>query len=354
MNLGNIYRLIPKVVDQERQMRRQAVNGIAGLTAAVAFAVSGCGGGGIDQDLRSLPASEGSSVNATNYVDVGQGAVLASLSSSSSIGSTNSSPESVSRFIKAQLPLLPGQAARAPASVGGVGASITTACAFGGSSTIIYNNVNNLAAFDAGDSITNIQSNCNDGVQRVSGTMKFTVIRASGDWISSYLYDYAFAVVLTNLTVTTVSGTTVSNGSITLAESSSSLNNFDASVVADNSATSTDGNGLPYSRDFVAFNAREKRTSSLGGTYSTEYTANGRLLSSGIGYRVSLTVTTVRPFVQSSVNSHPSSGQVLITTSEGATVRVTALDSDSLKIELDADGNGSPELSTTRLWSQLR
>ncbi len=49
----------------------------------------------------------------------------------------------------------------------------------------------------------------------------------------------------------------------------------------------------------------------------------------------------------------PSSGQILVSAALGGKVRITALTGGSAYIELDADGDGTYETSTTVPWSGL-
>lgn len=322
--------------------------------AAAVLLLAACGGGG---DSGTTTPGGGSStsnqINASNYVEVSQGALASSVVLSAiPLGAGGSGPENIIRMVRADVRRLPAHAADAPAPVPGRDFSVTTPCPLGGTSTITYSNTNSLFRFDAGDAFTVVQLNCATVEQRVTGTTKFTLIRASGDWLDSSVYDYAFSVALDDLAVTNSTGTTLSNGSLEISETSLGPNQFSSAVTADN-ASSVVGGSMPYSRTSFGFDVRTARAPNVDGTYTTTISASGRLSSSGLGYNAQFAITTVSPFVQSSASSFPSSGEVVLTGTNGGTVRITALDSSTVRVEFDADGNGSADASTTRTWSQL-
>ncbi len=317
--------------------------------------VAACGGGGDSGGAAptgggSAPANQ---INSNNYVEVSQAALASSVVLSAvPLGAGSSGPENIIRMVRADVRRLPAHAADAPAPVPGRDFSVTTACPLGGTSTITYSNTNNPARFDAGDAFTIVQVNCATTGQRVSGTTRFTLIRASGDWLDSNVYDYAFSVSLDNVVVATPAGTTLSNGGLEISETSLGPNQYSSAVRANNSS-SVVGGSLPYSRSSFGFDVRTDRAPNTGGGHTATISASGRLASSGPGYDTQFSITTVRPFVQDSADSFPSSGEVVLAGTGGGTVRVIALSSSTVRVEFDADGNGQPDATTTRPWSQL-
>ena len=59
------------------------------------------------------------------------------------------------------------------------------------------------------------------------------------------------------------------------------------------------------------------------------------------------------PFVRQLSQPRPASGQATVTGANGAMLRLTALSSTQVRIELDADANGTYETSVIKLWSEL-
>ena len=52
-------------------------------------------------------------------------------------------------------------------------------------------------------------------------------------------------------------------------------------------------------------------------------------------------------------STYPSSGVAVVAGSGGGSVRITALSATEVKFELDANGDGVFETSTTRKWTEV-
>jgi uncharacterized repeat protein (TIGR01451 family) len=80
-------------------------------------------------------------------------------------------------------------------------------------------------------------------------------------------------------------------------------------------------------------------------------TMTGRVWDSDHGY---VDVLTVTPFVFSSISQlFPDSGQIILTGAGNASIRVTALSSTLLTVELDLDGDSVYELAVPLKWTDL-
>lgn len=91
----------------------------------------------------------------------------------------------------------------------------------------------------------------------------------------------------------------------------------------------------------------------IGGTSGTSYStsASGRLFHSGHGYVV---ITTNEVFVyDEELSYYPSSGVMKLTSTGPASITVTAIDADYVRIQVDEDGSLPDECDQTVLWTNL-
>jgi hypothetical protein len=57
--------------------------------------------------------------------------------------------------------------------------------------------------------------------------------------------------------------------------------------------------------------------------------------------------------VQQAADAYPSQGQLLITGASGSTLLVTALNSTQVQLQVDANGDGTVDSTTTATWASL-
>ena len=66
----------------------------------------------------------------------------------------------------------------------------------------------------------------------------------------------------------------------------------------------------------------------------------------------SLTITTPTPFVRAyNTETFPHAGVGVATGANGGKVTVTALSSTTVRVDLDSNGDGTPEATVTKPWS---
>ncbi len=92
-------------------------------------------------------------------------------------------------------------------------------------------------------------------------------------------------------------------------------------------------------------------TATDGALPRSDVTLNGSFTVSSIGGRV--WVATVLPLRQLGTDANPSSGQVVVTGASGTHLRVTALNSTSVQLELDGNGDGTYERSGAFAWDSI-
>lgn len=109
--------------------------------------------------------------------------------------------------------------------------------------------------------------------------------------------------------------------------------------------------GCSETRQLTDYSATVSQAPS-GATVQRRYEARGDLSTSALGNR-SVHFETLAPFVVTAPATTPASGMLRVTGDAGSTLRLTALPGGQLLRELDADGDGSFEASSTGAWTGL-
>jgi hypothetical protein len=199
---------------------------------------------------------------------------------------------------------------------------------------------------DAGDSATLSINHCVVDGTSVNGQLIVAVNSSSGDQ-DTYPHAYSATLTLNNLSTTSPQVSTVANGNFTLAVDRQSSVLQTVTLTASSLTTSSTFDGATYSATLTDYQITE----TMGPTSSTT-SVRGTVGTSQLGANA-LTVVTPVAFTRFYTDTYPRSGQVTVTASQGGTVRITVLSSSMLKIELDANGDGSYEASTIQLWRDM-
>lgn len=326
----------------------------ATLILNLTLAACGGGGGGDSGAAVLAPAAALALTNANYNVAAQESVSSVSYildSTSVATGAQVASDAALMQAVRQQVALLGQRLAKAPKVAVGVTQTTTEACQGGGSMTATANDLNGNENADPGDSISIVASNCvvAPGVT-ISGGFAASFTATTGNF-GTVPYSATLSVTLQNFVAVTPAGRSTGNGRMDMAVSETGVNQGTVTVtVASLSTDSTFGN-LTSTRTLTDFTARSVITPSGTGT-STSSTVSGTLTSTGLGSR-SVTIATVAPLVQASIAQYPSSGQLIATGSAGSKVRLTVLNVSNVQLELDADGNGSYETSSTVAWSSL-
>lgn len=257
-----------------------------------------------------------------------------------------SDPDVLIRFGQAQASKLPNWLADAPTLVTGATQTQTDACPGGGTLTVTVNDANGNNQADAGDSVSLTASNCVFEGRVFNGGLLLTINSLTGN-LDIPPYSASITLAFTNLSAKSSSATTTGNGSLTLSVSAQTAYDQSFSLNTPSFAASSTYGGATYSRTLTNYTA-----SVVLNSLSSSTEVNGTLASSAFESK-SVTIATSGAFVRSLSQAYPVSGQATATGANGGKVRLTVIDNTSVKIELDADANGSFETSVTKLWSEL-
>jgi hypothetical protein len=327
------------------------------LLSAVLLALPllGCGGGG--GDSGSIVAPAGATVlqiTASNYQAVAQESLSAAfylLNSADLVTGAQVLNDKVPlSFARAQIGRLPAWFASVPKLATGVVYTQTGVCSGGGSLTVTVNDANGNQNMDVGDSATVLAVNCLEGGNSMNGALAFNLNTLTGD-LASNVYAVNMTMSITNLVASTTAGTVTGNGSMIVAMTSTALNASKVSLTSSSFATSSSFGGVTSTRALQDFTLTETRSPTSSG-FSSSTEASGNFTSSALESKT-ITLRTIQPFVRASSDSYPASGQATASGLNASQARVTAQTAATLLIELDADGNGVYEASTSKLWIDM-
>jgi hypothetical protein len=314
-----------------------------------------CGGGGSDAPAASNPSpAPAPAAKATfsdaNYIAVAQ----ESLSSSNyladagtlAVGAEVNDADVLVRFAQAQAGKLPGRLAGTRALVTGATTSTTDACSGGGTLTTVENDSNGNGLPDAGDSVSLTATNCIFQGSTLNGGLTLVVNAFTGN-ANAPPFAATMTLTFTNLTAKSAAASSTGNGTMVLSLNAPTSSSQTVSLKSTQFTSTATYGSTTYSRTLNDYTVAVD----LNATTSKS-TAVGTLSSSAFDSKA-VTIATPVPFVRVFPQTRPSSGQATATGANGAVVRVTAISNTQVKIELDADANGSFETTVTKLWSEL-
>jgi hypothetical protein len=320
------------------------------ILSSILVACGGGGGGDAPAASNQSPASAAkATLSAENYVAVAQESLSSSTyladASTLAVGAEVNDAGVLVRFGQAQAGKLQGRLAGTQALVTGATTSTTEQCNGGGTLTVVENDLNGNDRPDAGDSASFTAANCVFEGSTLNGVLAVAVNAFSGN-VNTPPISATMTLTFTDLTARSAAVSSTGNGTMVLSLNAPTSSSHTASLKSTQFTTKSTYGGATYSRTLddytvvVDSNATSSRTSAAGTLTSSAFDSK------------SVTIATSEPFVRVFPQTRPSSGQATATGANGAVVRVTAIN-DKVKIELDADANGSFETSVTKLWSEL-
>lgn len=292
------------------------------------------------------PLATGDRVSAAGKLGIGA-------SAAPSLGSAGSALAVVQRF--GLYALATGRSGQVNAG-GKVTAQAVSAssvnCAVSGSLTVNINDADNSGTLSAGDSISFAFAACKPtATETVNGSMTLAVSSASATTVGGSI---SFAA----LTASGPDGSFAINGGVSLAYSEAgTLATYQMVIAAGGLST-------------VVSTAQYSDTITLGGGFEQTVTydaaalppgstiaglgtarVNGTISAASLGGTV--TLATVAPFRQYDIDPYPRDGQLRATGANGSALRLTALSVTTVRIELDANGDGIYEQSRDVPWGVL-
>jgi hypothetical protein len=329
------------------------------FSVACCLLLAACGGGGGGGGGGNVGGDNAQNSNTPlvltkiNYEPVSQAAWASvsgifDLSSSSSSLLTGVALETPPAWMPALLSQVKNIKTRSVANtsvLSGVVISVSDACAYGGTSNISVNDANSNNELDAGDSVSISFANCAiSSTERVSGNLSFVVNSLSDGYYSAA----DISMTLNNFSV--VSGNTSASaaGDMRLRFQESSTNtNYSISSNSLRSSTTVSGVTKSASMSGVSMTLNESNTG------NDQLTIAATLAMSSFGNQF-VVLSTASPWLMRNSAAYPYSGQMLIAGQAGSKIRITAVSSSNVKLELDATGDGVYEESKVVTWASLQ
>lgn len=329
-------------------------SGLSFLVSAMALAsLAACGGSG--DDSSSHPAANKVAITSTNQNQVVRASVNAGLSVSLAQGSVGGgvSPAGVAGRSHALTALMARAVNAARASRKGIASATahpsatttdTEACTSGGTVTIALDDHDNNQQISNGDVITATFAQCKDtATSTISGAISVTLTGTPTDTQFSANANFQNIVVTDNDVTATIAGNVAVTESDTSTDSVITLSVGSSGLTASTTSTS-------YT-DSVSFASGFVITTDEASSGSVSVSLAGTMSAQSVGG--SITIATPQPLVEAASDAYPSSGQVIITGASGSAVRATVLDKTQVKLELDANGDGTYESTSTVAWNAL-
>ncbi len=336
---------------------------------AVAAALTGCNsGGGGTASTTSTATATAIAITKQNSPQV-TGAAYQGVSTAASSGSTGSSTltgavitggggwPNLARFAGQQIAKLAslGYTTGASLVAGGVITPPKITCDTppgGGSSGTLsesFNDADNSGSLTTGDSVTANFSNCylaadgttfNGGFSLTNLTINGTPSVAGTAWNATATFKFS------NMTVDMPAGNYSVNGTFTY--TGKTQHGVVVSVSMSGSSLTVQKTGGP--KLTLAKFKLDGTVDNNALTYS-EY-GSGQVTDSALSGYVDFSIPSKKPF-SGSLEQYPSTGTMTVTGANNSSVVVTAIDSTTVQLQVDANGNGTVDYTLTEPWSKL-
>lgn len=215
------------------------------------------------------------------------------------------------------------------------------ACSLGGMLTLSIDDQNNDGLLSTGELMTMSFAQCNEPEGSMNGNLVMTMSSVSSSTQFGGTLTFQAVTISVDGSTTTVDGTVGfdyvggSQTELVMTVGSAGLNTSISSAVYDDAVVYEPGLRIEL------IDTGTSSSSSLDGSFSA--TSIDGLI----------TVTTPQAIVQQHVDVNPSAGQVLVVGAGGSQLLVTVLDATQVRIELDANGDGTFERLTVVTWQEL-
>lgn len=323
------------------------------VSCTMLAALAACGGGG--GDSSSNPAGNKVTITSANQDQVVRASVNAGLSVSMAQGRAGgASPAGVADRAHALGAVLERAMTAAQGSRKGIAsvavhpsasASNTEPCSVGGTLTVTVDDHDGNNALSAGDVISVSFAQCKDSAtSSMNGAISITL---TGTPTAT---QFAANASFQNVVVVEDGVTSTIAGDVTVAENDTTLDtvttlNVGSGGLTASTASSGYNDSVSFASGFVI------RTDEATSGASTSVSLSGTMSAQSLGG--SITISTPQALVQLSTDNYPSAGQVIVTGATGSAVRATVLDNAQVRVELDANGDGTYESTATVAWTTL-
>lgn len=327
----------------------------------IAAILSACGGGGGDSDKGSNTdnsvhekpvAPTAALLSISNYQEAAQEALNSSSfllnSASLATGAQAGTAQTVLSLGEEQTRQLLKRFGNTSSVATGVALTETEACPSGGSITYAENDRNNNGRVDAGDSATMTANRCNLGNGVImNGQLSMVANSVVGDG-DTPPFALDATITFNQFEVSSGSSKATGNGEAVINLSAQSYVKLKTKLKTQAFTLAISNANVQTQQTLKSYTA----TSEVDGSITTAST-DGTLITSNLGNKSILIATPTAFTINNSLARYPYQGVMNINGANKTAVRITAIDSTSVKLELDADGDGSYEVNQILPWSQM-
>lgn len=330
------------------------------FVSALLLSACGGGGGGGEGAAAPAPAQAPSTVTSANAIDVAANAYAAAgvingeatggpvliASTSTNVSSGTASKGIIDVTLKQIYKVVDAK------SSGSLQINETTAQQYActTSGTVTYSvTAAASGAVSNGDSITMTAANCVEGTVVMNGTFKVEFVAVSGTPSATSPWSATLKSTYTDFSVSDGTDGVSISGDMTMNINQVSPTNISYSVSGSSFVVTSTSGGITTTENLSGF--------SFSGSYiNDEYTSTSEFTMTGtfpnLG-TVSYVVTINTPFKQMASDSYPYQGLMTVTATDKSSVRLNVIDNTSVQIQIDKDGDGMYEETTTTTWAEL-
>jgi hypothetical protein len=242
--------------------------------------------------------------------------------------------------------------AKADSSLTGAMSSQTDTCSVSGSTTITVSDADNNGVVSVGDSATFVENNCNNGKGVFTGSWSLTYSSVNGTY-GTAPYSTGLAISFKGFAITTPQLTLSKTGSLSLSADVVNTNSITQTLSAPSLTVSiTYAGGAAQTNTLSSYQASSTKSADTTYGYLRSYTVSGTVTSSVLS-SLPVTFSTSTPVVTRGTDAYPASGVFLVTGANNAKLKLTAVSNSQVLQELDANGDGTFESSSTVFWNTL-
>ncbi len=298
--------------------------------------------------LSSTVASSVAKETASSMLNMDLGSTTSGLMNKAGDGSANHA--GLGQFTSGLIDFsLSKASASSSAMLSGVTQTQTTACDASGTVTMTVTVADaNSQTLSAGDSISSTFNNCSmDGTTTLSGGFKF-VVNSFSTTSTSY------KITFSNMKMAQASGDySLINGGFTMAMSTASGTSY--SMSGDALLTEDSTGGSVSQEALTKFSLSDSEDLSYNFTADRDYTYYSSFNGVTDGY---IEIDTTTPVFLYYGDSYPSSGVIVLTGADDASIKLTIVDNTQFTIAYDLDGDGvygnnSDPATETVAWTAI-
>ena len=327
-----------------------AVSSSAVLTA--------CGGGGGGSDTSSLTSGgtvAAVSITASNAKDVSAQAYSGADVLNSQVAggsglvtgvSTSTGSSSLLNAALQQVYLAVDNVG--PSFVTGVSVTETLSCTGGGTARITIN-VADSEQISKGDTISVTSSNCVEDGVKMNGRLDMVFNSITGTPLETSVWSASIGLTFTDFSAEAGGLINIANGDSTLNYSQTSTTSANLSATGNTLKVRTVKGTSTVERTLSAYNYSSSVNASNQYSYRADFTLQGNLGTLGNSI---FTVKTISDFKQVR-GSFPTAGALTVVAPDKSSLKLTVKDGTSVQIEVDKDGNGIVDSTSTVAWTEL-